>query len=131
MNPRLTTFSFFFLLLAVALALALDGCGTSRGATPTPTPTPPVLIPHHLKWNANPASENVLYYNVYVRGAGGLYSYVETVLVPAPLSYTIPLGTPVGTTYAVTASDGAIEGARSDDAIVTGPSKVFGALIGP
>ena len=93
-------------IIAAFLVVWLTGCARSGG---DPTPTPPPLKPLHLTWDANPASQDVLYYNIYIQTAATTYSYVASVYVPAPLDYTLPVGAAPGTLYTVTASNGSLE----------------------
>lgn len=77
----------------------------------------------HLAWDPN--SGTVLFYTVYKYDALlDDYVTVGTVLYPAPPKWTIPVGTTMGTIYAVTATDNnGLESLRSADCVLVKPPK--------
>lgn len=112
-----------FLILSCAVTVA------AQTPTPTPSPTPPPHKPMTLDWDDNPATDNVKWYNVYKKVVS-LYVYQATVYVPSPSEWSIPLNTPVGTIFAVTADNGAQESTRSNDATVPiGPATPVGVKV--
>jgi hypothetical protein len=69
-----------------------------------------------MSWtDPNPAGK-VKFFNIYKKIVT-LYVYQATVLVPN-LDWIVPLNTLSGTSFAVTADDGALESSRSVDGVV-------------
>lgn len=108
---------FAYSLLAGIALFALTSCSSGWGAGNS---TPPPLKPFSLQWDRNSEPE-VISYNIYTKDlATGQYSYYATVAQPASggVTYQLPAGVESGSTFAVTASTGALESPRSNDAAV-------------